>query len=66
MFTLVTDCEEPVGLYDTSYAVMTPLGIAGSSHVIVILKKEGIDVMNTGPGTGIKRKNSDYNGSEVL
>ena len=58
MFNLVTDCEESVGLYDTSYAMMTPLGTAGSSHVIVILKKEGIDVMNTGPGTGIK-KNSD-------
>ena len=30
--------------------MMIPLGMAGSSQVMVILKKEGSAVMTTGPG----------------
>ena len=46
--------EESIGLKDTSYAMMTPLGTAGSFHVIVIVKKEGIALKFTGPGAGVR------------
>ena len=34
--------------------MMTPLGTAGASHVIVIVKKEGIAVKCKGPGAGVR------------
>ena len=49
---LVTDSGEPVGQKDTSYCVMTPLGLSGSSQMMVILVREGTAVMITGPGAG--------------
>ena len=56
VFNLVSGCDESIGLQDTSYAMMIPLGISGGFHVTVILKKEGNDVMTTGPGTGRRYK----------
>ena len=53
---LVTDSGEPVGQKDTSYCVMTPLGISGSSQMMVILIREGIVVMTTGPGAGERER----------
>ena len=34
--------------------MMTPLGTAGSFHVIVSVKKEGIALKFTGPGAGVR------------
>ena len=57
VFSLVAGCEDFVGLWDTSYAMTVPLGIAGSSHVIVTLKKEGTAMRFRGPKAGIRERN---------
>ena len=49
---LVIDSGDSVGQKDTSYCVMTPLDISGSSQVMVILVRERTAVMITGPGAG--------------
>ena len=50
VLALVEGCDESVGLKDTSYSVMIPLGLSGGLQVILILKKEGNGVMTTGLG----------------
>ena len=44
---------------------MIPLGKAGSSQVMVILKKEGTAVMITGPGAG-QRDMSHFNHDSMI
>ena len=46
VFTLTGGRVEDInGQYDTSYAMITPLGTTGGHHMMVILKNEGNDDM---------------------
>ena len=52
VFTLVSESGEEVGLYQISYAIMTPLDISGGVQVIVMSVLDGEACIGpTAPGT---------------